>query len=121
MWRNANGEGELTREEPSNDPHYLIGDKGTKLFVRGTVSGLFTVYTPNDIEIEDDLVYAKDPRQTLSVARLSSALIAGRTSASARPRSRARAISTVHARDLRAPPLLHRTHSTAAAAATQRS
>jgi hypothetical protein len=77
VWRNANGEGELKREEASTDPHYLIGDKGAKLFVRGTVSGLFTVYTPNDIEIEDDLVYSKDPRQTL-MSRDYLALIAGR-------------------------------------------
>lgn len=77
VWRNANGDGELRREEPSTEPRYLIGDKGAKLFVRGTVSGLFTVYTPNDIEIEDDLVYAKDPRQTL-LSRDYLALIAGR-------------------------------------------
>lgn len=76
-WRNANGEGALQREEASNDPHYLIGEKGAKLFVRGTVTGLFTVYTPNDIEIEDDLVYGRDPRQAV-LSRDFLALIAGR-------------------------------------------
>jgi hypothetical protein len=76
-WRNANGEGELHREAPSDEPRYLIGEKGAKLYVRGTVAGLFTVYTPSDIEIEDDLVYANDPRQTL-MSRDFLALIAGR-------------------------------------------
>jgi len=45
--------------------------------VRGTVSGIYTVYSPNDIEIEDDIVYLKDPRQTL-VSRDYLALISGR-------------------------------------------
>ena len=77
VWRNANGTGELHREEASQEPRYLVGDKGAKLYVRGTVSGLITVYTPNDIEIEDDLVYAKDPRQTV-LSRDFLALISGR-------------------------------------------
>jgi hypothetical protein len=77
VWRLANGEGELHREEPSTRPRYLIGDKGAKLYVRGTVSGIFTVYSPNDIEIEDDLVYSQDPRQAI-LSRDFLALIAGR-------------------------------------------
>jgi hypothetical protein len=77
VWRLANGEGELQRGEPSQKPQYLIGDKGAKLYVRGTVSGIFTVYSPNDIEIEDDIVYLKDPRQTL-VSHDYLALISGR-------------------------------------------
>jgi hypothetical protein len=76
-WRDANGEGVLHREEASQEPRYLIGEKGAKLYVRGTVSGLFTVYTPSDIEVEDDLVYVKDPRQTV-MSRDFLALIAGR-------------------------------------------
>jgi hypothetical protein len=77
VWRLANGEGDLQRGEPSNKPQYLIGEKSAKLYVRGTVSGIFTVYSPNDIEIEDDIVYLKDPRQTL-VSHDYLALIAGR-------------------------------------------
>jgi hypothetical protein len=77
VWRLANGEGTLQRSEPSQKPRYLIGDKGAKLYVRGTVAGIFTVYSPSDIEIEDDLVYLKDPRQTV-VSRDFLALIAGR-------------------------------------------
>jgi hypothetical protein len=77
VWRSANGEGPLNREEASQQPHYLIGEKGAKLYVRGTVNGLFTVYTPDDIEIEDDLVYARDPRQSM-VSRDFLALVAGR-------------------------------------------
>jgi hypothetical protein len=76
-WRRANGEGELYREDASARPRYLVGEKGAKLFVRGTVSGIFTVYSPGDIEIEDDLVYGKDPRQSIS-SRDFLALIAGR-------------------------------------------
>ena len=58
-------------------PQYLIGEKGAKLYVRGTVAGIFTVYSPTDIEIEDDLVYLKDPRQTV-ISRDFLALISGR-------------------------------------------
>jgi hypothetical protein len=77
VWRLANGEGELQRADPSEHPQYLIGEKGAKLYVRGTVRGVFTVYSPSDIEIEDDLVYLKDPRQTL-ISRDFLALISGR-------------------------------------------
>jgi len=76
-WRLANGEGALQRSEASEKPQYIIGEKGAKLFVRGTVRGIFTVYTPTDIEIEDDLVYLKDPRQTV-ISRDFLALISGR-------------------------------------------
>lgn len=77
VWRLANGEGLLHRSEPSEQPQYLIGEKGAKLYVRGTVRGIYTVYSPSDIEIEDDLVYLKDPRQTL-ISRDFLALISGR-------------------------------------------
>jgi hypothetical protein len=77
VWRLANGEGELQRGNPSQKPQYLIGEKNAKLYVRGTVSGIFTVYSPTDIEIEDDIVYLKDPRQTL-VSQDYLALISGR-------------------------------------------
>jgi hypothetical protein len=76
-WRLANGEGPLQRAEPSQNPQYLIADKGAKLYVRGTVSGIFTVYSPTDIEIEDDIVYLKDPRDTV-ISRDFLALISGR-------------------------------------------
>ncbi|HUQ12534.1 MAG TPA: hypothetical protein VM146_19670 [Steroidobacteraceae bacterium] len=94
-WRNANGEGELHREESSQEPRYLIGEKGAKLYVRGTVAGLFTVYTPNDIEIEDDLVYVKDPRQTV-LSRDFLALIAGRDVCIAAPEVTGPGDLTVH-------------------------
>jgi hypothetical protein len=77
VWRLASGEGELHRSEPSERPQYLIGEKSAKLYVRGTVAGIFTVYSPSDIEIEDDIVYLKDPRQTV-VSRDYLALISGR-------------------------------------------
>lgn len=76
-WRLANGEGPLQRAEPSQNPQYLIADKGAKLFVRGKVAGIFTVYSPTDIEIEDDLTYQDDPRDVV-ISRDFLALIAGR-------------------------------------------
>ncbi len=76
-WRAANGEGPLERGERSEKPLFLIADKGAKLYVSGTVSGMFTVYSPTDIEIENDLVYAKDPRSSL-FSRDFVALISGR-------------------------------------------
>jgi hypothetical protein len=77
VWRLANGEGPLERVGPSEQPRYLIGDKGAKLYVRGTVAGIFTVYSPADIEIEGDIVYQKDPRDTV-ISRDFLALISGR-------------------------------------------
>jgi hypothetical protein len=77
VWRDANGAGPLERAGASDRPRYLIGDKGAKLYVSGTVAGIFTVYTPADIEIENDLVYAKDPRDSL-LSRDFLALISGR-------------------------------------------
>jgi len=77
VWRLANGDGPLQRAESSQRARFLIADKGAKLFVRGTVAGIFTVYTPTDIEIEGDLTYANDPRETL-MSRDYLALICGR-------------------------------------------
>jgi hypothetical protein len=77
VWRTANGAGPLERSEQSQRPRYLIGDKGAKLYVRGTVAGIFTIYSPTDIEIEGDLTYSKDPRDVV-ISRDFLALIAGR-------------------------------------------
>jgi hypothetical protein len=77
VWRMANGEGPLERAEATEKPHYLIGEKGAKLYVRGTIAGIFTVYSPDDIEIEGDLTYLRDPRDTL-ISRDFLALVAGR-------------------------------------------
>lgn len=77
VWRPANGAGALQRADSSQRPRYLIGEKGATLYVSGVVSGIFTVYTPADVEIENNLVYAKDPRDVL-ISRDFLALIAGR-------------------------------------------
>ena len=77
VWRAANGQGPLERAEASDRPRFLIAEKGASLYVAGTVAGIFTVYSPSDIEIENDLVYARDPRDTL-MSRDFLALIAGR-------------------------------------------
>jgi len=95
VWRLANGNGDLSRDEPSLRPRYLIGEKGAKLYVRGTVSGIFTVYSPHDIEIEDDLVYGKDPRQSVS-SRDFLALISGRDITIAGPEVTGSGDLTVH-------------------------
>ena len=75
--RAADGSGPLERAESSDRPRYLIGEKGVSLFVSGSVAGIFTVYAPADIEIENDLVYTKDPRNVV-ISRDFLALIAGR-------------------------------------------
>ena len=95
VWRRSNGEGELLREEASTRPRYLIGGKGAKLFVRGTVSGIFTIYTPGDIEVEDDLVYGKDPRNSV-MSRDFLALISGRDICVAGPHVTGGGDVTVH-------------------------
>ena len=46
----------------SDEPHYLLGDKGVSLRVSGVVNGKVLVYAPNDIVIGDDLLYADNPR-----------------------------------------------------------
>ena len=46
----------------SDEPHYLLGDKGVSLRVSGVVNGKVLVYAPQDIVIGDDLLYADDPR-----------------------------------------------------------
>jgi hypothetical protein len=95
VWRRANGEGPLEREPPNKQPRYLIGEKGAKLYVRGTVSGLFTVYSPNDIEIEDDLTYARDPRQSV-LSQDFLALVSGRDVCIAGPEVTGPGDLTVH-------------------------
>jgi hypothetical protein len=95
-WQAANGDGAMQRIEPSQQPRYLIGAKGSKLYVRGTVSGIFTVYSPTDIEIEGDLVYLKDPRDTL-ISRDFLALISGRDIRIAAPHITGKGDLDIHA------------------------
>jgi hypothetical protein len=95
-WRLANGDGPLERAEPSQKPQYLVADKGAKLYVRGTVSGIFTVYSPTDIEIEDDIVYLKDPRDTV-ISRDFLALISGRDIRVARTQITGKGDLNIHA------------------------
>lgn len=42
--------------------HYLVGADDAALHVKGVVNGRVLVYTPETIVIENDLVYAEDPR-----------------------------------------------------------
>jgi len=41
--------------------YYLLGGDNVSLYLSGTVSGKVLAYSPADIVIEDDLVYATDP------------------------------------------------------------
>jgi hypothetical protein len=45
----------------SNEPHYLVAAEDVDLHVRGIVNGKLLVYAPEDIVIEDDLIYAEHP------------------------------------------------------------
>ena len=104
QWRRAAASAPSLRDQP----RYLIGDKGAKLYVRGTVAGIFTVYSPTDIEIEDDLVYVKDPRDTV-ISRDFLALISGRDiKRRAARRSPAPATCNIHAALFARRALLHR-------------
>jgi hypothetical protein len=41
---------------------YIIASPGTELYVRGVINGSVTVYSPERIVVQDDLIYAHDPR-----------------------------------------------------------
>ena len=41
---------------------YIIASPGTEVYVRGVVNGNVTVYSPERIVVQDDLIYAHDPR-----------------------------------------------------------
>ena len=61
-WAYLKGEMSGHRIRLSDDPHYLLGEKGVTLRVSGVVNGKVLVYAPQDIVIGDDLLYADDPR-----------------------------------------------------------
>ena len=61
-WAYLKGDMSGHRIRLSDEPHYLLGDKGVSLRVSGVVNGKVLVYAPNDIVIGDDLLYADDPR-----------------------------------------------------------
>ncbi len=61
-WAYLKGEMPAQHIRLSDEPHYLLGDKGVSLRVSGIVNGKVLVYAPEDIVIGDDLLYAGDPR-----------------------------------------------------------
>ena len=61
-WAHLKGDMSRHRIRLSDEPHYLLGDKGVSLRVRGVVNGKVLVYAPRDVVIGDDLIYAADPR-----------------------------------------------------------
>lgn len=46
----------------TDDTFYMLAAEGVRLHVRGVVNGKVLVHAPRGIVIEDDLVYANDPR-----------------------------------------------------------
>jgi hypothetical protein len=46
----------------SEHPVYFMAGRGVQLHVKGIVAGQFLVYSPDRIEIDGDLKYARDPR-----------------------------------------------------------
>lgn len=61
-WAYLKGEMSGHHVRLSDEPHYLLGDKGVSLRVSGVVNGKVLMYAPADIVIGDDLLYADDPR-----------------------------------------------------------
>ncbi|MET0533258.1 MAG: hypothetical protein ABW171_03455 [Steroidobacter sp.] len=64
MWRKQGSPEAEYLNSPSDHPVYFIARPGTTLYVQGTLSGNILVYSPHRIVIEDDLIYANDPRKT---------------------------------------------------------
>jgi hypothetical protein len=49
--------------EPSEQPLYFIGEHGATLYVQGVLAGKVLIYSPHKIEVEGNIVYARDPRE----------------------------------------------------------
>lgn len=95
-WAYLKGEMSGHRVRLSDDPHYLLGDRGVSLRVSGSVNGKVLVYAPNDIVIGDDLLYAGDPRLDPDSDDFIG-LVADRNVAVAEPRITGPGDVTVHA------------------------
>ncbi|WP_129774746.1 hypothetical protein [Peristeroidobacter soli] len=63
MWRTHDAPGSGYMNKPSDHPVYFVGNVGSTLYVQGVVAGNILVYSPTKIVIEDDLIYANDPRR----------------------------------------------------------
>ncbi|MBL8267953.1 hypothetical protein [Steroidobacter sp.] len=63
MWRTHDSPGSGYLNAPTDQPIYFIGAPGVTLYVQGTVAGNILIYSPQRIVIEDDLIYAHDPRK----------------------------------------------------------
>lgn len=61
-WRPARSDEGEQRQKLSRETTYILATRDTTLYVRGIVNGKVLVYSPDLIVIEDDLVYAHDPR-----------------------------------------------------------
>jgi len=63
MWRTQRAQESEYLNSPSEHPVYFIARPGMTLYVQGAVAGKVLVYSPQKIVIEDDLIYAHDPRK----------------------------------------------------------
>jgi hypothetical protein len=62
-WKDAEAGGqERRRELPSDEPFYFVAGEKAKLYLSGVVDGKVLVYSPKEIVIVGDLIYASDPR-----------------------------------------------------------
>lgn len=64
-WKAIGSESPRQEAVISASTTYLIAAENVTLHVKGTVNGKVLVYSPQRIVIEDDLVYARDPAETL--------------------------------------------------------
>lgn len=63
MWRTQGAQEAEYLNAPTDHPVYFIARLGTTLYVQGSVVGKVLIYSPQKIVIEDDLIYAHDPRK----------------------------------------------------------
>lgn len=62
-WREIGSDAPEQRQAVSA-PQYIMGSRGTRICIRGTVRGQVVVYSPEGIIVEGSLIYAHDPRSS---------------------------------------------------------
>jgi hypothetical protein len=61
-WKGKSTKSTKNYEIPQNQPHFIIGDKKSKIHLSGILRGKVLVYSKSDIIIDDDLTYAINPK-----------------------------------------------------------
>ncbi|HEY5623755.1 MAG TPA: hypothetical protein VIV14_08330 [Gammaproteobacteria bacterium] len=95
-WSDFEGKSPARRARLSEEPHYLLGGEGVSLRVSGTVNGKVLAYTPEDIVIVGNVLYADHPRDDPESDDFVG-LIADRNVVIAEPRLAGSGDLTVHA------------------------